>query len=58
MRIPFNDGSVVIVQNAPNGKYIACLDAASEDGERLIWGIGSTVLAAIADLNKELEEGE
>ena len=58
MLIHFNDGVAVIVQNAPNGKYIACLDAASEDGERLVWGLGSTVLAAIANLHKELEEGE
>jgi len=58
MRIPFSDGTAVIVQPAPNGKYIACLDAASEHGERLVWGLGNTVLAAIADLNKELEEGE
>jgi hypothetical protein len=58
MRIPFSDGTAVIVQPAPNGKYIACLDAASEHGERLVWGLGSTVLAAIANLNKELEEGE
>jgi hypothetical protein len=58
MRIPFSDGTAVIVQNAPGGKNIACLDAASEHGERLVWGLGNTVLAAIADLNKELEEGE
>jgi hypothetical protein len=58
MRIPFSDGTAVIVQPAPNGRYIACLDAASEHGERLVWGLGNTVLAAIANLNKELEEGE
>jgi len=54
MRIYFPDSDdTVIVEPAPNGRYIACL--ADQDGEGpIVWGLGDSVLSAIADLNNSL----
>jgi hypothetical protein len=49
---PENDVTVIVERGGSRG-YIAFLD--SDDEHIKVYGDGDTVLAAIADLNRELE---
>ena len=54
-----NDRRVVVnIMPGPGAKFSAiCEDWDADDG-RLVWGLGDTELAAIADLNRTLAETE
>jgi hypothetical protein len=48
----------VIVNIMPGGKFSAVDPDQPQDGEALIWGLGNTELAAIADLQRQIDEAE
>jgi hypothetical protein len=52
------DGSRVTVEKPTHGCFMAYLpdDVDEENGHIRVYGIGDTVLSAIADLNNELEQ--
>ena len=53
---PENDLHVVVnLMPGPGARFSAVLADAPCDGEPLIWGLGDTELAAIADLAAELD---
>jgi len=49
---------VINLMPGPGARFSAVLADAPCDGEPLIWGLGDTELAAIADLNASLAETE
>ncbi len=49
---PENDVTVIVERGGPRA-YLAFL--ASDDEHIKVYGVGDTVLSAIADLNRELE---
>ena len=52
---PENDRRVVVnIMPGPGTRFSAVLDDDGDEG-RVIWGLGDTELAAIADLARELE---
>ena len=55
---PENDRRVVLnIMPGPGARFSAVLDDDGDEG-RVIWGLGDTELAAIADLARELEGAE
>jgi hypothetical protein len=57
--ITFNDSNNrVIIRALPRGRFSAIDPDQPQDGEPVIWGIGDTELAAIADLERQLREAE
>jgi len=56
---PANDLRVVLnLMPGPGARFSAVLADPPCDGEPLIWGLGDTELAAIADLSESLAEAE
>jgi hypothetical protein len=47
-----------IVNALPGGRFSAIDPDQPQEGEPLIWGIGDTEMAAIADLERRLREAE
>jgi hypothetical protein len=57
--IHFNDSDNRVIVNAlPGGRFSAIDPDQPQEGQSLIWGIGDTELAAIADLERQLREAE
>ena len=56
---PANDLRVILnLMPGPGARFSAVLCRDIDDDGPLVWGLGDTELAAIADLNKSLAEAE